>query len=640
MRVGVRVGVPGTGAGRQPSPQPSPTRRGSKTEKLSLGVAIVLAACAAPPPTAPQRPDAARPPSLQARSEQAPEAGSGFTSKPGVTAQRFIVAAAHPLATDAGHAILAAGGNAVDAAIAVQMVLTLVEPQSSGIGGGLFLVHHDGQQVHTFDGRETAPAAATPELFVQAGQALPFMQSVVGGRAVGTPGVLRALALAHRRHGKLAWRALFEPAIQLAEQGFAIGPRLAALLRDDAARMLRQDPQAGAYFFNADGSPKRAGTWLRNPELAAVLRDVAQQGDSAFYEGPLAQAIVTKVQTHARNPGGLALADLAGYRAVQREPLCFDYKAWRLCGMAPPASGALAIGQMLGMIEHGALELPRPVAAAKGLEPHIDAVHVFSELGRLAFADRARYAADPDFVPLPGGSAAALLDARYLRGRAALIGARGMGVATPGEPVVGAAAFADHADVERASTSHVSIADAHGNTLSMTTTIENAFGAQIMVRGFLLNNQLTDFSCVPSLNGVPVANRVEPGKRPRSSMAPMLVFERGSGKLIASLGSPGGPAIVNYTAKALIGMLDWGLDAQQAIALPNFGSRNGPTELELERVSAELIAALEARGHEVQVLPQTSGLQAIQRLRRDSGELLWFGAADPRREGTVRGDSP
>ena len=608
------------------------SRRGWRSATLWVAAGFVLAGCGVTP-THPASPASAATTTVA----QPPEAASGYTAKAGVTARRFIVAAAHPLATDAGHEILALGGSAVDAAIAVQLVLTLVEPQSSGIGGGLFLVHHDGAQVRTIDGRETAPAAATPELFLQGGEPQPFMQSVVGGRAVGTPGVLRALALAHRLHGKLAWRALFEPAIQLAEQGFAIGPRLATLLRDDAAQPLRQDPQAAAYFFNTDGTPKRAGTLLRNPELAAVLRDVADRGDSAFYEGALAQAIATKVQTHPRNPGGLSLADLTGYRAVRREPLCFDYKVWRLCGMPPPSSGALAIGQMLGMIEHGGLVLPRPAATAAGLEPHIDSVHVFSELGRLAFADRARFVADPDFVPLPGGNAAALLDPRYLRGRAALIGARSIGVATPGVPDVGAAAFADHADVERTSTSHVSIADAHGNTVSMTTTIENAFGAQIMVRGFLLNNQLTDFSHQPSLNGVPVANRVEPGKRPRSSMAPMLVFERDSGKLIASLGSPGGSAIINYTAKTLLAMLDWGFDAQQAIALPNFGSRNGPTELESERASSTLIAGLEARGHDVRVMHQTSGVQAIQRVRRN-GQDVWSGGADPRREGTVRGE--
>jgi len=405
----------------------------------------------------------------------------------------------------------------------------------------------------------------------------------------------------------------------------------------------RLDPAAAAYFFNADGTPMSAGTVLRNPELASVLRDIARRGDAAFYEGTLARQIVDKVRSHARNPGGLALADLAGYRAVQREALCFDYKAWRLCGMPPPSSGALAIGQMLGMIEHGEINLPGPGATDVGMEPSVDAVHRFSELGRLAFADRARYVADPDFVPLPGGSAAALLAPRYLRGRAALIGARSMGVALPGSPAVpgppGEAntAWADHVGVERPSTSHVSIADAHGNTLAMTTSIENAFGAQILVRGFLLNNQLTDFSALPSVDGVPVANRVEPGKRPRSSMAPTLVFERDSGKLVASLGSPGGSAIPHYTAKVLLAMFEWGLDAQQAIALPNFGSRNGPTELELGRVSRGLIAALEARGHQVHVGPQTSGVQAIARVVRD-GREVWFGAADPRREGTVRGE--
>jgi gamma-glutamyltranspeptidase / glutathione hydrolase len=604
----------------------------------SLGAAIWLAACGAAPFKSPAPVDSGRLPALQARAEPAPEAATGFAAfKPGVTAQRFIVAAAHPLATDAGYQMLAAGGSAVDAAIAVQMVLTLVEPQSSGVGGGLFLLHHDGRNVSAIDGRETAPAAATTQLFLQDGQPMPFMQGVVGGRAVGTPGVLRALALAHRLHGKLAWGRLFEPAIRLAEQGFPIGPRLAALLREELARPLRLDPAAAAYFFNADGEPKPAGTVLRNPELASVLRAIAQRGDSAFYEGALARQIVDKVRSHPRNPGGLAESDLAGYRAVQRDALCFDYKAWRLCGMPPPSSGALAIGQMLGMLEHGALKLPRPVTTDFGVEPSVDAVHLFSEAGRLAFADRARYVADPDFAALPGGSAAALLEPRYLRSRAALIGARSMGVAAPGSPGVASTAWADHVGDERPSTSHVSIADAYGNALAMTTSIENAFGAQIMVRGFLLNNQLTDFSALPSADGLPVANRVEPGKRPRSSMAPTLVFERASGKLVASLGSPGGSAIPHYTAKVLIAMFEWGLDAPQAIALPNFGSRNGPTELELGRVSPGLIAALEARGHQLHIGPQTSGVQAITRVVRD-GREVWFGAADPRREGTVRGE--
>jgi gamma-glutamyltranspeptidase / glutathione hydrolase len=567
----------------------------------------------------------------------APEAASGFGKSRGAWAQSFMVAAANPLAAEAGQRMLKSGGSAVDAAIAVQMVLTLVEPQSSGIGGGLFLVHWDGRQVQTFDGRETAPAAATPELFIKNGQPMPFMQGVVGGRSVGTPGVLRALEMAHRQHGKLAWKALFEPAIRLAEQGFVISPRLATLLREPSAAALRDDPAAAAYFFETDGRPKAAGTRLRNPELAAVLRDVAERGAMALHEGPLAREIVAKVRGHATNPGLLSEADLAAYRAKQRTPLCFDHRRWRVCGMGPPSSGTLALGQMLGMLAGRDLAALAPPPAAGGAEPGAEAVHLLSEAGRLAFADRGRYVADPDFVPLPGGSAAALMDPAYLAQRAALIGPRSMGRASPGVPPAPAVALADDRSAELPSTSHVSVVDAQGHAVAMTTTIENAFGAQIMVRGFLLNNELTDFSFVPSENGVPVANRVEPGKRPRSSMAPLLVFDRASGELEMSLGSPGGSAIINYVAKVLVGTLDWGLDVQQAIALPNVGSRNGPTELEQGRVSPALVEALQARGHEVRVLPQTSGLQAIQRRLRD-GRPAWFGGADPRREGVVLGD--
>jgi gamma-glutamyltranspeptidase / glutathione hydrolase len=568
---------------------------------------------------------------------QAPEAASGFTPKPGWTAQRFMVAAANPLATDAGYQVLKAGGSAVDAAIAVQMVLTLVEPQSSGIGGGLFLVHHDGKRVQAFDGRETAPAAATPDLFMKDDKPMAFMEAVVGGRSVGTPGVLRALELAHAQHGRLAWKALFQPAITLAEQGFVISPRLATLLREDGAKPLRNDPEAAAYFFEADGTPKQAGTLLRNPELAAVLRDVAERGSIAFHAEPIARDIVAKVRSHSANPGVLAESDLAAYRAKVREPLCFDYRAWRLCGMPPPSSGPLAIGQMLGMLGTRNLAQHKPVAASLGLEPSVDAVHLLSEAGRLAYADRARYVADPDFVSLPGGNTTAMLSPKYLEDRAALIGERSMGRASAGVPLTPAVSQADDRSPELPSTSHVSVADGFGNTLSMTTTIENVFGAQIMVRGFLLNNQLTDFSFAPSENGVPVANRVEPGKRPRSSMSPLLVFERDGGKLVMSVGSPGGSAIINYVAKVVVATLDWGLDVQQAISLPNFGSRNGPTELERDRASPALVQALRSRGHEVRLIVQTSGLQGIQRVTRD-GQSFWFGGADPRREGVVRGD--
>jgi gamma-glutamyltranspeptidase/glutathione hydrolase len=568
---------------------------------------------------------------------QAPEAASGWTDKPGWAAQRRMVAAANPLATDAGYQVLQAGGSAVDAAIAVQMVLTLVEPQSSGIGGGLFLVHHDGRQVQTYDGRETAPAAAAPDLFMKDGKPMGFMAGVVGGRSVGAPGTLRALELAHRQHGKLPWKMLFEPAIALAEQGFVISPRLATLLREDNAKSLRDDPAAAAYFFETDGTPRRAGTRLRNPELAAVLRVVAERGPVAFHEGPIAQAIVAKVRNHPGNPGALSLADLSGYRAKERAPLCFEYRAWTLCGMGPPSSGPLAIGQMLGMLAARDLAALKPVPASFGPEPHPDAVHLISEAGRLAYADRARFVADPDFVALPGGNANALLSPEYLRQRGALIGERSMGRATAGVPVAPAVSRADDRSAELPSTSHVSVTDGWGNTLSMTTTIENVFGAQIMVRGFLLNNELTDFSFAPSDNGAPIANRVEPGKRPRSSMSPLLVFERASGQLVMSVGSPGGSAIINYVAKVVVGTLDWGLDVQQAIALPNFGSRNGPTELEQGRASPALVSALEARGHDVRVIHQTSGLQGIQRVVRE-GRVSWFGGADPRREGIVLGD--
>jgi gamma-glutamyltranspeptidase/glutathione hydrolase len=590
--------------------------------------AALLAACASAPADLPYR--------IPDHAQRAPEAASGYTEKPGWSAQKFMVAAANPLATDAGYQVLKAGGSAVDAAIAVQMVLSLVEPQSSGIGGGLFLVHHDGSKVQAYDGRETAPAAATPELFMKDGKPMAFMDGVVGGRSVGVPGTLRALELAHKAHGRLPWKALFQPAIQLAEQGFRISPRLLANLQDEGAKTLRNDPAAAAYFLQPDGTPKPLGTVLRNPELAAVLRDVAERGPVAFYEGPVARDMAAKVRSHPSNPGLLSEADIAGYRAKVREPICFDYKAWKLCGMPPPSSGTIALGQMLGMLAHKNIAAAKPVPASFGLEPSSEAVHLFSEAGRLAYADRGRYVADTDFVPLPGGSPAALLDPGYLRQRATLIGERSMGRATPGMPVT-ALARADDRSPELMSTSHISVVDAYGNTIAMTTTIENVFGAQIMVRGFLLNNELTDFSFVPSENGVPVANRVEGGKRPRSSMSPMLVFDKATGQLMMSAGSPGGSAIINYTGKVLVGTLDWGLNVQQAISLPNFGSRNGPTELEEGRASTELVDALKARGHEVKVMTQTSGLQGIQRIIQ-GGKPSLFGGADPRREGIVMGD--
>jgi gamma-glutamyltranspeptidase / glutathione hydrolase len=564
---------------------------------------------------------------------RAPEAASGYAEKNGATARKFMVAAANPLAADAGYQMLKAGGSAVDAAIATQMVLTLVEPQSSGIGGGAFMLHFDGNAVQAFDGRETAPASASGKLFQNAeGKPVGFYDGVVGGRSVGAPGVLRMLEMAHRQYGKLPWPALFMPAIKLADNGFAVSPRLHTLLASE--QYLKKDPLAAAYFYDGAGQPRPAGYLLKNPELAQVLREIASGGADAFYQGRIARDIAAKVQGHPTNPGGLSTADIAGYRAKVRAPVCSDYRAWTVCGMPPPSSGGIAIAQMLGMLESRDLRRLAPQDGA--LDP--EAVHLFAEAGRLAYADRARYVADTDFVPLPGNGVAALLDKQYLAGRAALIGERSMGVAQPGTPP-GSRALAWGRDTspELPSTSHISIVDGNGNALSMTTTIEDAFGARLMVDGFLLNNELTDFSFDEADANGPIANRVQPGKRPRSSMAPTLVFARGSNKLLLATGSPGGSAIINYVAKVLVGTMDWGLNVQQAISLPNFGSRNGPTELEQGRVSESLIEALKAKGHNVRVMAQTSGLQGIMRINAH-GEEMWFGGADPRREGTVVGD--
>ncbi len=570
-----------------------------------------------------------------------PEGASGYSEKPGWATSKFAVAAANPLATDAGYQVLKAGGSAIDAAIAVQMVLGLVEPQSSGIGGGAFMLHFNGREVQAFDGRETAPAAADEKLFIGAdGKPMPFYDAVVGGRSVGVPGTVRMLEMAHRQHGKLAWAKLFEPAITLADGGFKVSARLNSLLATEVH--LKKDPVAAAYFYRADGSPHPVGATLRNPDLAEVLRQIARGGSKALLEGDVAQAMVDKVRSHPSNPGKLSLADLAGYQAVQRAPICSDYRAnahdFRICGFPPPSSGAIAVGQILGILSNtNAAALP----LQDGL-PSADWLHLYTDASRLAFADRAQYLGDPAFVQPPAGNWMSLLDPAYLAERAKLIGqapgAPSIKTAKPGTPAGTRTSFAPMPEQVEYGTSHISIVDSQGNAVAMTTTIEDGFGARQMVRGFLLNNELTDFSFAPTdASGAPVANRVQPGKRPRSSMSPTLVFDKASGQLLMSVGSPGGSAIINYVAKVLVASLDWGLDLQQAIALPNFGSRNGPTELELGRVSPSLAEALQARGHDVRVMPQTSGLQGIQRRLRD-GRPAWFGAADPRREGLAMGD--
>lgn len=555
-----------------------------------------------------------------APAEPNPEAATGSTDKAIITARRQMAVSANPLATDAGLRMLRAGGTAVDAAIAMQMVLNLVEPQSSGIGGGAFIVVHDaaGKRVRTYDGRETAPAAVRPERFLRDGQPLPYAEAVNSGLSVGTPGVLRALEMAHRRHGRLRWAALFEPAIALAEQGFPVSSRLHAQIAGN--RQLFANEAARAYFY-PDGEAVPAGQLLKNPALAEVFRRIAKDGARAFYEGEIAQDIVAAVQGHAR-PGELGRDDLARYRAVEREPLCASYRELRLCGMGPPSSGTVAVAQMLGMLrQHG------PGSMLPGSR---EAVHYFSEAGRLAFADRDRYLGDPDFGVIP---VAGLLDPNYLQWRGALIDSRrSMGVAQPGDPaqLLARVGHGETADVP--STSHLVAVDRYGNGVSMTSTIEAEFGSKIFVRGFLLNNQLTDFALKPTdADGRPVINRIEPGKRPRSAMAPLIVLR--DGKPFLLVGSPGGSSIINFVAKTLIAVLDWRMDLQQAIALPNMGSRNRDTELERGTALESLQPDLQRMGHRVTIMPLPSGVHAIM-LTRDGLQ----GGADPRREGRAAGD--
>lgn len=596
-----------------------------------LALVLSLAGCGSAEPRSPL---AAESPPLQ------PEAASGYQAKPGWHFARQAVAAAHPLAAEAGAQMLRAGGSAIDAAVAVQMVLTLVEPQSSGIGGGAFLLHWDGRRVQAFDGRETAPASVDEGLFLRPdARPMDFVQAVIGGRSVGVPGAVRMLELVHRQHGRLPWARLFEPAIALAEQGFELSPRLHTLIAGD--RWLATDPQARAYFFDSQGRPWPVGHRLRNPALAAVLRALAREGSAALHQGPVAEDIVRRVRGHAGNPGRLTLADLSAYQALEREPLCGLWRErWRLCGMPPPSSGQLTVLQILALLD---LQ-PGPRGLPPGsAQPDADWLHRYTEAARLAFADRARYIADPAFVAAPGGRWDTLLDADYLRQRATLIGERSLGEAPAGEPAAGLQAFGPQPEQPEYGTSHISIVDAQGQAIALTTSIEFVFGAHLMSDGgsglpggFFLNNQLTDFSLTPrDAQGHPVANRVQPGKRPRSSMAPTLVFDaQQGGRLQMTLGSPGGAAIIHFTAKTLIASLGWGLDAQAAIALPNFGSFNGPTLLEAGRFPPPTVEALQARGHRVQALDLPSGLQAIE--RDPAGG--WFGGADPRREGVVRGD--
>lgn len=538
-----------------------------------------------------------------------------------VEAQDWMVAAAHPLAVEAGARVLREGGSAADAMVAVQAVLGLVEPQSSGLGGGAFLVWHDAGtgEVTTLDGRETAPMAATPRLFQTGnGEPLEFLDAVIGGRSVGVPGTPMLLEEAHRRWGQANWAGLFDEAIALAADGFAVSPRLAGLLAADPEGVGRF-PEAATYFLPG-GQPLVAGTTLKNPAYAETLRRFAAEGAGVFYAGPIAEDIVVTVRNAPGNPGVLSLADLAAYRVVERPPVCVGYRDAQVCGMGPPSSGAVAVGQILGMLA------PHDLTALGPWNP--ESWRLIGDATRLAFADRGRYLADSDFVPVP---VRGLLDPAYIAGRAALLrGDDALPEVAPGQPAYDHAMLADDESLELPSTSHISIVDAQGNALSMTTTIENGFGSRLMTNGFLLNNELTDFSFRTHADGWPIANRVEPGKRPRSSMAPTIVLRDGNPVLV--IGSPGGATIIGYVAQAIIAHLDWGMDVQQAVAMPHLVNSFGTFQIEAGTTAEGLGTALTELGYEVQAVDLTSGLHAIS-----LGEGL-RGGADPRREGIALGE--
>jgi len=557
------------------------------------------------------------------REVREPEAATGYTEQKAVTTKEFMVASANPYATKVGYNILKAGGSAIDAAIAVQLVLTLVEPQSSGIGGGAFTLYWDEQQraITTFDGRETAPKAAKSDMFLdQSGKPIPWIKAVVGGRSVGVPGVLASLKMAHDKYGRLPWADLFKDAINLAERGFRVSPRLQKLVEMEFNPGVAQLDATRQYFF-PEGRPLKAGDKLKNPALAEVYKSLAKEGIEPFYQGWIAKNIVNAVQNSEIAPGVLSLDDMRNYKPVERAPVCSSYREHKICGMAPPSSGGITVLQILSLLE--------PYELNKRPFENVHTAHLFTQASRLAFADRNRYIADSDFVQVPVDD---LLSPEYIKRRSQEVNIhQDMGKAVAGEPVE-ALAYADDDAYELPSTSHISIVDKYGNAISMTTSIEMAFGSAVMVDGFLLNNQLTDFALSPTRDGKLVANRVEPLKRPRSSMAPMMVMSP-TGTLKLVVGSPGGSRIINYVAQTILGVIDWKLDPQQAINMPKLTNRNDVTTLEKGTSIVKLKTGLEAKGHKVFVRDLNSGIQAIQ-VR--SHTLV--GGADPRREGKVMGE--
>jgi gamma-glutamyltranspeptidase / glutathione hydrolase len=589
-----------------------------------------------------------------------PEVATGYRKDmTPVRSSTYSVVTANPLATRAACEVLREGGTAADALVTAQAVLGLAEPQASGIGGGGFLLYFDAASggVQAYDGREVAPAAATENYLrwvSDTDRTEPKPDARASGRSIGVPGILRLLQDVHAEHGKTGWRDLFAPAVAMADDGFDISPRLAAAVAD-AAPELKVDPQAADYFLNPDGSPKTAGTRLTNPAYAKTLGAIATDPQS-FYTGAIARDIVAAAAdtSAGRTPSQMTPQDLGGYTAKKREPLCTTYRGREICGMPPPSSGGIAVAATLGALERFPMADHKPTDMdLNGGRPTVMGVHLISEAERLAYADRDKYVADTDFVPLPGGSPDALLGRDYLAGRSALISEqRTMGTAKPGEfgaPTTSAPPIPEHG------TSQISIVDAQGNAASMTTTVESAFGSFHMVDGFILNNQLTDFSAEPAdPDGAPIPNRIQPGKRPRSSMAPTLVFDQAHaqpgrrGPLYAVLGSPGGSVIIQFVTKSLVGMLDWGLNPQQAVSMVDFGAANSPkTNVGGEHPNIDatgppgspgdhdpLVQGLRKLGHQVDLADQSSGLSASGR----EGTGL-VGGGDPPREGLVMGDT-
>lgn len=543
----------------------------------------------------------------------APEPASGITAKSSVEADSYMAVAANPLAAQVGKDILGKGGSAVDAAIAMQLVLNVVEPQSSGIGGGGFMLYYDArkEKLFSYDGRETAPSGANETMFLSTdGSPLPFLDAVQSGSSVGVPGLLRMFQTAYDKHGTLPWDELFAPAIALAKEGVALSPRLHAVIENT-----RHLPK-NMVFFNAKGQLKPVGSILKYPALAKTLEIIAKQGPDAFYEGKIADAITHTVNTAG---GTLNAKDLKNYSAISREPVCGHYHGYKICGMGPPSSGGITVLQILGMVEYFDLATMKPDSSA--------AAHLILEASRLAYADRNYYIGDSDFVTTPTTE---LLDPEYLRQRAALINpTTTSGTATPGKLFHRFAAMEE--DFERKSTTHISGVDYEGNMVSMTTSIEHAFGSTLTTNGFLLNNQLTDFSFTPEVDGVKVANRVQAGKRPRSSMSPMIIFDK-DGKPVMLIGSPGGARIIPYVAQTIIGVLDWKMDIQQAVSQPHYLNMNGQTELEKGQKLEALAEGLKKMGHDIVWRDLNSGLHGIV-----IDEKKLHGGADPRREGVAVG---